>query len=151
MPAKSNASPAKTIPAPATATPTATTTAVRPRTRRAAARTVVEPAAAVPAPSSAPTSAPTPTPPAPSVEFTPRHHKTRLVRDSFTMPEPEYAVIDQLKRRLLGLAHPAKKSELLRAGIKTLMALGDSALLESVQNVPAIKTGRPKTKVVKKD
>lgn len=70
--------------------------------------------------------------------------KPKLVRDSFTMPKAEYAAIDQLKRRATLLQRPAKKSELLRAGIKALSALDDAALLAALQAVPTIKTGRPK-------
>lgn len=70
--------------------------------------------------------------------------KPKLVRDSFTMPKAEYAVIEQLKRRATALARPAKKSELLRAGVKALNALSDAALLAALQAVPTIKTGRPK-------
>ncbi len=69
--------------------------------------------------------------------------KPKLVRDSFTMPKAEYAAIDVLKQRAAKLARPAKKSELLRAGIKALSALGDKALLEALGAVPTIKTGRP--------
>jgi hypothetical protein len=70
--------------------------------------------------------------------------KPKLVRDSFTMPKAEYAVIEQLKRRASVLERPAKKSELLRAGIKALSALSDEALLAALLAVPTIKTGRPK-------
>lgn len=70
--------------------------------------------------------------------------KPKLVRDSFTMPKAEYAAIEQLKRRASVLERPAKKSELLRAGIKALNALSDTALLAALQAVPTIKTGRPK-------
>jgi hypothetical protein len=70
--------------------------------------------------------------------------KQKLVRDSFTMPKAEYAVVEQLKRRAMSLERPAKKSELLRAGIKALSALSDTALLAALQAVPTIKTGRPK-------
>jgi hypothetical protein len=69
--------------------------------------------------------------------------KPKLVRDSFTMPKTEYAAIDALKQRAAQLARPAKKSELLRAGIKALSALDDKALLAALQSVPTIKTGRP--------
>ena len=72
--------------------------------------------------------------------------KLKLVRDSFTMPSDEYAQIGELKQRALASAHPAKKSELLRAGIKLLAGLGDAALLRALKAVPAIKTGRPKLK-----
>ncbi len=72
--------------------------------------------------------------------------KLKLVRDSFTIPSDEYEQIGELKRRALASAHPAKKSELLRAGIKLLAGLGDAALLRALKAVPAIKTGRPKLK-----
>jgi hypothetical protein len=70
--------------------------------------------------------------------------KPKLVRDSFTIPKDEYAVLDELKQRCVKLAQPSKKSELLRAGIKALAAMSDKALLATLQAVPAIKTGRPK-------
>ncbi len=81
--------------------------------------------------------------PAKAVAATAKLKKPKLVRDSFTIPKPEYAVLDQLKQRAAGLASPAKKSELLRAGIKALAAMPDSALVDALRAVPAIKTGRP--------
>ena len=69
--------------------------------------------------------------------------KPKLVRDSFTIPKAEYAVLDEIKQRALTLARPVKKSEILRAGIKTLAALSDTALLAALAAVPTIKTGRP--------
>lgn len=72
--------------------------------------------------------------------------KVKLVRDSFTIPAGEYAVIAALKQRALLAAHPVKKSELLRAGIQLLAGLNDKALMEVLKAVPIIKTGRPKGK-----
>lgn len=69
--------------------------------------------------------------------------KPKLTRDSFTIPKDEYAVIEQLKERAARLGRPSKKSEMLRAGIKALAAMNDSAFLASVAAVPAVKTGRP--------
>lgn len=69
--------------------------------------------------------------------------KPKLVRDSFTIPKTEYAVLDELKQRAGKLAHAVKKSELIRAGIKALAAMPDAALLAALKAVPAIKTGRP--------
>ncbi|MEX8500352.1 hypothetical protein [Leptothrix ochracea] len=71
--------------------------------------------------------------------------KPKLVRDSFTIPKGEYAVLDALKQRATALAQPAKKSEVLRAGIKALAALSDEAFLAALRDVPAIKTGRPES------
>ena len=72
-----------------------------------------------------------------------KSRKPKLVRDSFTIPKVEYLVLDDLKQRANKLIHPAKKSELLRAGIKALAALSDAAFLTALAQVPAIKTGRP--------
>ena len=69
--------------------------------------------------------------------------KAKLVRDSFTIPKDEYVVIDALKQRAGKLARSAKKSELLRAGIKALAAMSDEAFVRALAQVPAIKTGRP--------
>jgi len=69
--------------------------------------------------------------------------KIKLVRDSFTIPKPEYLILDNLKLRAADLKHPVKKSELLRAGIKALAAMTDAQLLFALKAVPMLKTGRP--------
>jgi hypothetical protein len=69
--------------------------------------------------------------------------KIKLVRDSFTIPKPEYLVLDNLKLRAADLKHPVKKGELLRAGIKALAAMNDANLLIALKAVPLLKTGRP--------
>jgi hypothetical protein len=108
-----------------------------PVARKAAAkRAPVRRAAAKKAPAAAPAAPPAAAKPP----------KTKLVRDSFTIPKAEYAVIDSLKQRANQLAHSVKKSELLRAGIKALAAMSDADFLAAVKGVPAIKTGRPKEK-----
>ena len=70
--------------------------------------------------------------------------KQKLVRDSFTIPKNEYTVLGELKQRAARLARPAKKSELLRAGIKALGAMTDKTFLAALGAVPSLKTGRPK-------
>lgn len=69
--------------------------------------------------------------------------KPRLVRDSFTMPETEYAAIAALKKRCLNLGLAAKKSEVLRAAIALLAKQTDVDVAAAIQNLTAIKTGRP--------
>ena len=69
--------------------------------------------------------------------------KPKLIRDSFTIPKPEYMVLDTLKERAGKLARGVKKSELLRAGIKALAAMPDAAFIAALAAVPTIKTGRP--------
>jgi hypothetical protein len=75
-----------------------------------------------------------------------KQKKPKLVRDSFTIPKAEYLVLDEIKQRADKLSRPAKKSELLRAGIKILASLSDAALLTALAQVPIIKTGRPASK-----
>ena len=72
-----------------------------------------------------------------------RLKKPKLIRDSFTFPKDEYQAIAGLKQKALGLKHSAKKSEILRAGLKLLNSLNDKAFLTALTNVPALKTGRP--------
>jgi hypothetical protein len=69
--------------------------------------------------------------------------RVKLVRDSFTIPKNEYAVLDDLKQRAIKLGKPIKKSELLRAGILALAAMPGGAFLASLKAVQIIKTGRP--------
>jgi hypothetical protein len=69
--------------------------------------------------------------------------KIKLVRDSFTIPKPEYLFLDNLKLRATDLKHPVKKGELIRAGIKALAAMSDQHFLAALKAVPMLKTGRP--------
>jgi hypothetical protein len=69
--------------------------------------------------------------------------KPKLVRDSFTIPKAEYVVIEDLKVRAMALGTSVKKSELLRAGLKLLQSLDNSAYKAALAAVPALKTGRP--------
>ena len=70
--------------------------------------------------------------------------KPRLVRDSYTIPKSEYAVLEALKLRAAILTRPTKKSELLRAGIVALDAMTDKAFLVALRRLPSLKAGRPK-------
>lgn len=72
--------------------------------------------------------------------------KPKLVRDSYAMPEAEYARIGELKKRLAGLGVEIKKSELLRAGVMLLAAMDDGELKAVAGRVERIKTGRPAKK-----
>lgn len=72
-----------------------------------------------------------------------KEKKVKLVRDSFTIPKPEYLVLDALKARALVSGQAVKKSELLRAGIKALASMTDAQLTSTLKSVPALKSGRP--------
>lgn len=69
--------------------------------------------------------------------------KPKLVRDSFTIPKAEFAAIETLKTRAIGVGVSVKKSELLRAGLMVLQGLSDAAYKSALAAVPALKTGRP--------
>jgi len=69
--------------------------------------------------------------------------KIKLVRDSYAMPDTEYARIGELKKRMAALGSEVKKSELLRGGIAALAALNDAELKAVMGRVERIKTGRP--------
>lgn len=61
--------------------------------------------------------------------------KPKIIRESFWIPKNELAVVDILKTRSRKLAHPVKKSELIRAGIKALVEMPDTAFLKAVKAV----------------
>src|SRR4030095_16414678 len=63
--------------------------------------------------------------------------RVKLLRDSFTIPAAEYELIGHIKQRAVALMRPAKKSEVLRAGLKVLAALDDRALRIALDAVPA--------------
>lgn len=67
-----------------------------------------------------------------------------LVRDSFTMPEADFALLAKLKSTALGALRAAKKSELLRAGLQLLAALDAKSLVMALDRLETVKTGRPK-------
>jgi hypothetical protein len=70
--------------------------------------------------------------------------KRKPVRDSFTMPEADFALVATLKARALATGRETKKSELLRAGLHALAAMQTSALVEALQGLEPVKVGRPK-------
>jgi hypothetical protein len=74
----------------------------------------------------------------------PAKTRPRLVRDSFTMPDQDFKLIGTLKARALDAKRPAKKSELLRAGLHVLEGLGAAALITALDRLMPLKAGRPK-------
>ena len=70
--------------------------------------------------------------------------KPKLIRDSFTIPDTDYALFETLKQRALSAGVEVKKSEILRAAVVTLAKLDDAELVKAIGLVERIKTGRPK-------
>ncbi len=69
--------------------------------------------------------------------------KPKLVRDSFTFPETDYAQIATLKQRALSAGRDVKKTEVLRAGLALLSSLSDADLLSALDGINKLKPGRP--------
>jgi hypothetical protein len=69
--------------------------------------------------------------------------KQKVVRDSFTMPEDEYRVLSEIKKRCLAGGIDVKKSELLRAGLQSLAGMTQAALKKQLSKLAEIKIGRP--------
>ncbi len=167
-PAKTeSAKPATSTTVAARAKPSATKPAARPRAVKAAAPAATKPAGKkAPATAKAATTAAKKTvthsvakksPPAKKAVHEPepfiakdnkkgkpdKVKKAKLVRDSFTMPEVEYALIATLKKRFLNAGVSAKKSEILRAAVATLAELSDASAVAAIRRLEVIKTGRP--------
>jgi len=100
-----------------------------------------KPAKSAPAPAPAATA---PKAPASSDAAKSAKARNKLVRDSFTMPQVDFALIDALKQRALNFRHSAKKGELLRAGLQVLAALPDAELKSALERITSLKPGRPK-------
>ncbi|MBV6323113.1 hypothetical protein [Duganella violaceipulchra] len=99
-------------------------------------------AAAKPAPKAAPKAAAAK--PAPVDAAKDKTRKEKLVRDSFTMPEQEYAVLGQVKKACLKAGFEIKKSELLRIGVALISQIDLATLQNVLAGLPQLKTGRPK-------
>lgn len=137
--AASTAAPAATSAAPDTPVAPAAAELTAPEVP-AATPAAADPAASTPADKTAPRIATA----KPGRHKKPGAKKARLVRDSFTFPESEYALFASLKQRALAAGGEIKKSELVRAGLAMLDKLGDAELLKVLAKVERIKTGRPK-------
>src|SRR5690606_37888646 len=70
--------------------------------------------------------------------------KSKLVRDSFTMPESEYQILNDVKKAFLKSGIAVKKSELLRAGVALIKTLQLNKLHAVISALPPLKAGRPK-------
>lgn len=73
-----------------------------------------------------------------------KHKHAQLIRDSFTIPEDEYALLAETKMACLDAGFEIKKSELIRIGIALAYELSTSRLKKAQQALQPVKTGRPK-------
>jgi len=127
-PAKKVAAVKKTAAAPART--------VRAKSAPTPAKVAQQAARAIAAPAKSTRTKAAPAPAAPAA-------RPHLVRDSFTMPEQEYAVLATVKQACLKAGFEVKKSELLRIGVALLGQLDTASLRAVLDSLPQLKTGRP--------
>ena len=60
----------------------------------------------------------------------------------YKLPDNEYVQLTELKQRLMTLGIGVKRSELLRAGLVLLLAMGDVQLKKAVAKVVTPRAGR---------
>lgn len=128
-------------------TPKAVTAKRASKKKAAQKRAATVPAAAVPVPQ--PPVAAASAPESPKAQSRPASKRQKSVRDSFNMPAEDYALIAVLKKRALAVATEVKKSELLRAGLRMLAAVGADEFKAAIAALPAVKVGRPEKKLKK--
>lgn len=68
-----------------------------------------------------------------------------IIRETFSMPPSDSDLIDQLRQRSAAQGVMLNRSEILRAGLAALSTLSDAKLVEIANQVPKMKTGRPKS------
>ena len=76
----------------------------------------------------------------------PTPKQKKVIRDSFTLPGGDYELIATIRQRCLKLAVNATKSEVIRAGLHIQMSLSDEELVQVMERLEKVKTGRPAEK-----
>jgi hypothetical protein len=66
----------------------------------------------------------------------------KVIRDSFTMPGHDYALIETIKLKLMKEGSLLNKGEILRAGLHALEKMDINELIALAQNIDKIKVGR---------
>lgn len=65
-----------------------------------------------------------------------------VVRDTFSMPEVEYGLIDKYRSKAAKAGHIYTKSEIIRASLLALGSMNDKVFLEQLGKVSRLKPGR---------
>lgn len=68
--------------------------------------------------------------------------KASVIRDTFSFPDFDHVLLSELQKRCLQVGHYVSKSELVRAGLKTMARMDPDDLLRTVQAVEKLKPGR---------
>ena len=70
----------------------------------------------------------------------------KVIRDTFSLPPADYALLEQLRSRALALGQAVNKSEFVRAGLRALIDMSEPDFCQAIAQVEKIKPGRPKPK-----
>ncbi|MFZ4479705.1 MAG: hypothetical protein ACOYNZ_07410 [Rhodoferax sp.] len=65
-----------------------------------------------------------------------------VTRDTFSMPSSDYALIEQLRVRAARESRNTNKSEVVRAGLRSLLALEPADLVTILNQLEKVKPGR---------
>ena len=76
----------------------------------------------------------------------PTPQRDKVVRDGFSMPGTDYALISEIQATMLELRVSVTKSEVVRAGLHALKQLNGNELVALFDSLEKVKTGRPNTK-----
>jgi hypothetical protein len=131
---------------PVTAKKSASPAAKKPQAKapvKATKKAIVKPAPVKPTSTKVVKTQPTLTPPQAPKAKPSKEKKVKVVRDSFTIPKPEFTQIAEMKKRALSLGVDIKKSELIRAGLQIVSGLPDASFKKALAAIPTVKTGRP--------
>jgi|SRR5471032_2946175 len=71
-----------------------------------------------------------------------KKRSSSVVRDTFSMPPDDYGRIDELRTRAALLGRITTKSAVVRAGLHSLLALGDIELLKAINDLEHVQPGR---------
>jgi len=80
----------------------------------------------------------------PTVNLIPKKKRVKIVTKTFTIPEYEFLEIDRIIERCLGLKISINKSEVVRAGIKSLIKMTDENLEIQMKKIEKAQVGRIK-------
>jgi hypothetical protein len=72
-----------------------------------------------------------------------RPARERVRPEAFSLLPNEYQLIVEMRNRVNANRRNVSKSEVVRAAVTLLAELDDAALLEALDRVPRVQTGRP--------
>ena len=72
-----------------------------------------------------------------------RSLKPRVIKDTFTMPQSDHDKIGACLSRCLSLGIYSNKSEIIRAGLCSLVGLSDANFRKILKRQEKVKTGSP--------